>query len=171
MSSQVFPARSQLYPLPTNRKLKRISRSSSSEEPCDLISVVGNSPITDLDSKGGFLTARIGSNNRTREVFIFPSTGNLTQSERDNTVKVFTGKLNKLSSKEKDKKVNIILSRIVNKETSEVWSKNITKAVKNLPADFTGKKIELSEKQPGPRLPQLASIYHVHSELNTLKVF
>ena len=149
----------------------RKSRSSSSSVETDSLLFTSKQRCPNIDSTGGFSFVNFGGEDKKpREVFIFPITGNLTQCERDKTVKSFTAKLNKLGSLE-DEKINDILSRIVDKEqTKEIWAKNLSKAVENLPADKGGKKVELAEKQPGPRLPQLESLYHVHSELNTLKV-
>ena len=111
-----------------NNKRKR-SRSSSYEEPCDTFV----KPQTSyLDSKGGFTNARLGTDSKPREIFIFPCTGNLSTQEKDELVKVFTARLFKLEKGGKSEKVINILSRIVNKDSLESWSKNLCKAVKIL---------------------------------------
>ena len=148
------------------------SRSCSSAESDIYQSFFTISQTPDLDKKGGFFKVKLpGDDTKCCEIFIFPIVGNMRQCDRDQNVKVFTAKLNKLDSSGEDDKVEKVLSRIVNKENKDcVWSKSFGRAVKNLPPDSKGRKVELSEKQPGPRLPQLESIFHVHSELDTLKV-
>ena len=144
-------------------------RSGSTENYQSITEVI---KLPDVDKKGGFFKVNVdgGDGGVSCEIFIFPVVGNLAKSDKDKTLKVFTSKLYKLTSADNNQ-IDSVLSRIVNKESSEdVWSKSLNKAVKNIPANSLGRKVELSAKQAGPRLPQLESIHQVHTELNTLKV-
>ena len=91
----------------------------------------------------------ISGSYKARDVFVFP-TKKLSTKEKDKHILKITSKLNNLKSPKKDEKAKAVLSRLAHLpcETEKVriidthWVKNLSESVENLPGSSLDKDFE-----------------------------
>ena len=128
----------------------------------------------ELDSDlGTFGEVRVSG--AVREFFVFPK-GNGTPETRKKIIFRLVEYLYKLGGAGDEKVAQLILQSLVGKDSGgeRQWGETLGGAVANVPLhsgeEGHRKVICLADKQPGPRLPQLASVLNSHTAEDTMRL-